>query len=283
MNRSQAVVPALILLGVQISAVGLLAQEPSPPSCDTCNLSNPNPCGCGKWEAITDAEWASDVPGNPARLLQAIHMVQTHTGWIIAWGGGTQVGSGSYVHYWNPNAPHQDWRFSQTPSGQSMFCGGHVVLPQGQVMSLGGNDVNAQQADQPAGMVQTFLLTPPDPSSSDCTPCPWTAGPNMAKRRWYPTGTVLPDAKILVTSGWELGRGGDPPTDPTSPDPTFGPDIAEIPEIYNPTASVGTWSPLINAVKLDVSLYPAMYVDPSPNGTRLLYVGPGAAPHDPNG
>src|SRR5262245_18089276 len=26
-----------------------------------------------------------------------------------------------------------------------------------------------------------------------------------------------------------------------------------------------------------------MYVDPSPNGTRLLYVGPGAAPHDPNG
>jgi hypothetical protein len=145
----------------------------------------------------------------------------------------------------------------------------------------GGHDPIAASSLQPVGITQSFLLTPPD-TTSNCTPCPWTAGPNMGFRRWYPTATMLHDGRVVATSGWEFGRGGDPPVDPTAPDPTFGPDIAEVPEVYNPISGSG-WDSLSSAVKLDVSLYPAMYVDPSPNGTRLLYVGPGAAPHDPNG
>jgi len=31
----------------------------------------------------------------------------------------------------------------------------------------------------------------------------WTAVPNMAYKRWYPTAMTLADGRVLVTAGWQ--------------------------------------------------------------------------------
>lgn len=87
-------------------AVGLLVFAPrafaqgAPPS---CNPASPVPTLCGEWQTIADADWVSNDPGNPTTtLVQAIHMVLTRRGYVVAWAIGTD-GGGGYLHYWNPN------------------------------------------------------------------------------------------------------------------------------------------------------------------------------------
>src|SRR5581483_4156768 len=71
----------------------------------------------------------------------------------------------------------------------------------------------------------------------------WAAGPNMAYARWYPTVTILPDGRALVTAG-ETNCDG---------------CVAVIPEIYNPAPN--SWTQLTNA-PLNVPYYPHVFVLP---------------------
>jgi len=93
---------------------------------------------------------------------------------------------------------------------------------------------------------------------------------DMARGRWYPTGTILPDGTVLSISGWKKGF-----VPGEGPDPPVLADTSEVYSIYS-----GTWTSLSSAPKTDISIYPFIQVDPSPNGTRVLYLGPGANAHD---
>lgn len=80
-----------------------------------------------------------------------------------------------------------------------MFCNGMIVLPDGRPFVLGGTlsyDVDKKHGF--FGEPRTALFDP--------TAGTFTNGPSMGNGRWYPTGTVLADGKVMVISG--LGTNG---------------------------------------------------------------------------
>jgi len=114
--------------------------------------------------------------------------------------------------------------------GTNLFCSGQVVLPDGRVFVAGGhlnNDV---------GLATGRIF---DPTTSL-----WSATPNMAQGRWYPSLTVLPNGKVLVLSG-EVGGPG---------------DYARVPEVYDPATNSWTTLPLAS---LNLQFYPHAFVLPN--------------------
>ena len=75
-----------------------------------------------------------------------------------------------------------------------------------------------------------------DPSANT-----WTVLPNMAYPRWYPTVTMLPDKRLIVTSGETTCNGCD----------------ATIQEIYDP--STNSWS-LLSDAPFSLPYYPRVYL-----------------------
>lgn len=70
-----------------------------------------------------------------------------------------------------------------------MFCNGMVILPDGRPFVLGGTI----KYDNFLGYAKTSLFSPATETFS--------SGPDMSGGRWYPTGTVLEDGKVMVLSG----------------------------------------------------------------------------------
>ncbi|HTI34588.1 MAG TPA: galactose oxidase-like domain-containing protein [Miltoncostaea sp.] len=81
----------------------------------------------------------------------------------------------------------------------NLFCAGQALLPDGRVLVAGGN-LAYYQSDAPGqswkGAKWLFTF---DPWTET-----WTRqSTDMAKGRWYPTVTALPDGRALITGGWD--------------------------------------------------------------------------------
>ncbi len=72
----------------------------------------------------------------------------------------------------------------------SIFCAGHVVLPNGQLFVAGGNVTGSETG---GGLFNTWTFDPAL-ATPQVLPYGWTERGSMAIDRWYPTLTVLPDA-----------------------------------------------------------------------------------------
>jgi chitodextrinase len=130
---------------------------------------------------------------------------------------------------WDPNSGGQaDVRLDL---GYNIFCSGFAHLMDGSVFIAGGN--KDQQLD---GIVNTTYFNP-DTNQ-------WSAGPNMAAGRWYPTVTALNNGEQLITSG--------------------GPSVPEVRQNNGTLRSLSTAS-------LSLPLYP--WFDVAPSG-RAFYSGP---------
>ena len=127
---------------------------------------------------------------------------------------------------------------SAQPAGSNLFCAGQTVLADGRVLVLGGDAAGNPQY----GSVATNVYNPATNS--------WTPGAAMNAIRWYPTGTKLPDGRVLSTGGTNSGV------------------VQQTPEIYNPADN--TWTLLNPSANVDIAYYPAMFV--LPDG-RLLETG----------
>jgi hypothetical protein len=124
------------------------------------------------------------------------------------------------------------------PAANNLFCAGQTVLADGRVFVLGGD-----AAGNPFyGSISTNIYNPFNGA--------FTPAANMNTVRWYPTGTRLPDGRVLATGG------------------TKGGVIQVTPEIYNPGNN--TWNYLAQSANLDVAYYPFMFV--LPDG-RLVEAG----------
>jgi PKD repeat protein len=166
------------------------------------------PAQAGQWGQLL--EWG----------IQGKHMVQLHTGDVLVWS------TGENARVWDP----ETGSFTAVPATfGDLHCAGHVTLPDGRVIVLGG--VNG---DPHIGTTITAMF---DPSAMR-----WTLGRPMTYARWYASVTALPDGRVLVTSG-DDGTG----------------ERVLTPEIYDPVTNA--WVVLRGAVR-DQSLYPLMYVLP---------------------
>jgi Galactose oxidase-like, Early set domain/Glyoxal oxidase N-terminus len=124
------------------------------------------------------------------------------------------------------------------PAGSNLFCAGQTVLADGRIMVLGGDAAG----DPQYGSVATNIYNPATDS--------WSFAAPMHSVRWYPTGTKLPDGRILATGGTSSGV------------------TQQTPEIYNPVNN--TWTLMATTANLDIAYYPFMFV--LPDG-RLLEAG----------
>jgi hypothetical protein len=84
--------------------------------------------------------------------------------------------------------------FTNIPTTADLFCSGHALLADGRVLIVGGYGGSGTTI----GIANAEIFDPANNS--------WTAVPNMAYRRWYPTATTLSDGRILVTAGWQTSN-----------------------------------------------------------------------------
>jgi hypothetical protein len=156
--------------------------------------------------------------------IVAVNSVLLHTGKVLMFSG--SFASTGVERVWDPVTG----AITLVPNPFSnLFCSGQAQLPDGRVMVVGGFDSAS------LGAVNASIF---DPVAQT-----WSAAPDMAFRRWYPTATGLPDGRLLVTSGGQ----------------TCLTCLADLPEIYDPTA--GRFSTLTTA-RLAVPYYPFMFVLP---------------------
>jgi hypothetical protein len=134
----------------------------------------------GKWGPVISwtASGADIVP---------LHAHLLPTGKVLAWG---KVG---HPWVWTPPAdgnPAGSGSFREVPIDTMLFCGGHAFLPDGRLLVSGGHLANDR------GLSVTYAF---DPLAER-----WTANgelPDMAKGRWYPTVTTLPDGRAVTVAG----------------------------------------------------------------------------------
>jgi hypothetical protein len=166
--------------------------------------------------------------------IVSVHTVLMRTGDVLTWD--QQFAGGAYR--WNPSTNV----FTPAPINTNIFCGGQCALPDGRVLVAGGH------VDSHIGLRDTNIF---DPGSRA-----WSAAPQMATPRWYPTVTALPDGRALITAG----------------EVNCNTCNALIPEIYNPTNNTMTQ---LSGASLDLPYYPHMYV--LPDG-RVLAAATSEAP-----
>jgi hypothetical protein len=155
--------------------------------------------------------------------IVTVNSVLLPNGKVLFWDGEV---FGATAIVWNPAMNTVDW----VPAPADIFCTGNEQMPDGRIIVVGGT-----VADH-VGL--------PTANVFDSTTESWTVLPNMAFSRWYPTATVLPDGRVMVTSGEQNGVGSD----------------AAIEDIYNP--STNSWSQLNSAPFPYDYYYPHNFVLP---------------------
>jgi hypothetical protein len=190
---------------------------------DSANLETPS-SGVPVNMGTNIGSWSSVLPWHGV----AVHSQLLKTGKVLTW----QAGSNASV--WDPAAG----TFTNVPDPfATLLSPGNTFLPNGQLITLGGwNQTNGQ------GVTEVDLFDPVALTWSRATP--------MTYPRWYPTATVLPNGRVLATSGDAVTN-----------------SISAIPEIYDPIGN--TWTALPQAFN-SIPIYPFMYVRPD---GRLVSVG----------
>ena len=131
--------------------------------------SGPPPGQVGQWSS--PSSWP----------IVAVHMSLLPTGNVLAFDAWDAAPNSQKV--WNPTTG----TFVAVPYGANLFCSGHVLLPDGRTLIVGGN----VQAD--VGIKDATLF--------DSGTNTWSKAADMTVSRWYPTATVLGNGKVLVFGG----------------------------------------------------------------------------------
>jgi galactose oxidase len=174
----------------------------------------------------TTGEWGPLVNWD----IVPLHMSLMPSGKIVAWGKTEISDTMGMPRVWDPatgppsSAPMID-------VDTMLFCAGHTLMPDGQLMVSGGHLKDG------AGIAVTNFFSPDGA---------WSKGPNMAYGRWYPTVTVLEDGRILTMAGRNQQN-----------------EVVRIPEIWEG----GRWVELRGAnlpgTDGEIPFYPRNFVDPT--------------------
>jgi galactose oxidase-like protein/Big-like domain-containing protein len=162
-----------------------------------------------------------------------LHMSLMPNGKIITWGK-TDVPPDTMgmPRIWDPAAgPPSTARMIDVDT--MLFCAGFALMPDGRLLVSGGH------LKDDRGIATTRFFTQDGA---------WSAGPNMAHGRWYPTVTVLPDGRVLTMAGRDQSK-----------------TVVTTPEIWENNH----WVELPGAGPLEIPYYPRNFVDPKDG--RIFY------------
>ena len=132
--------------------------------------------GPGQWSTLPYT-----MPINP------VHTALLYTGKVVIVSGSGNVAANKNFQaaLWDP----QTGTITAQPVTWDMFCNGMVVLPDGRPFVMGGT----LQYDPFHGETRTSTYGPATNT--------FTGQQAMAHGRWYPTGTVLGDGRVMIFSG----------------------------------------------------------------------------------
>lgn len=158
----------------------------------------------GSWN-----DYAFTIPSAPFAASSngpsgAVHAVQLYDGKVLIMAGsGNQwenLQAKDFTSWvWDPTATDQSkaWKFVPTP--YDMFCAGHTILPNGNVLIAGGTsaypqyDSNGNLVHDWDGSKQSYYF---DVASEQ-----YVQTGSMANARWYPTAVAVAGGKVLITGG----------------------------------------------------------------------------------
>ena len=176
------------------------------------------------------------APGWPSHV--AVHMHLLPDGQVLMWSGDDRAGKGhkmvTEALVWNPGTG----TYVSAPNARTdVFCSGHVFLPDGRLLVVGGH------IDVDVGL--------PDVNIFDFGNRRWAKGSAMAGGRWYPSAVTLISGEVLVEGG----------ADESGVHNT-------LPEVWQVR---GGWRRLTGA-RQRVSYYPRMF---ALGDGRVYHAGPG--------
>jgi len=194
--------------------------------------AGPPPDQVGQWSAPT------------AWPIVAVHMSMLPNGNILMFDAWSDAPNSQ--HIWNPTTG----QFVAVPDSTNLFCAGHILLPDGRTLIVGGN-VQADEGIKDATLFNASTNT-------------WSKAAPMTVARWYPTATVLGSGKVFVFAGDDIVDFGLPYS------PTYFKEASQssLPEVYDPATN--TWQDLTSS-KLTTPLYPYMF---QLSDGRILDAGP---------
>ena len=131
------------------------------------------PPGSMQEPQATSGEWTAPFEWP----VVAVHLHLLPSGQVLSWG---RVGE---PQVWDPATGE----FTAAVSASMLFCSGHTFLSDGRLLVTGGH------ISDDHGL--------PDANIFDPATRGWTAVAPMARGRWYPTNTTLPDGEVLTLAG----------------------------------------------------------------------------------
>ena len=177
-------------------------------------------------DPTTEGQWGEPFP----LKVVGIHATLLRDGRVLLFSRPLRH-AGSEAKLWDPaNGRIEDVSLRVH---RDIFCGGHSMLPGGNVLVTGGT-VHGSAHEE--GVRHTFVF---DPRTRT-----WEEGPRMARARWYPTNVTLPGGRTLIFSGQRDGETR----------------IRSV-ERYNPDTNRLTTLPRSAWRRMD--LYPRMHLLPS--------------------
>ena len=136
------------------------------------------------------------IPGS----VSAIHSVQLNNGKVLLMAGSgnqwqnLQAGK-FYTYLWDPSTN----TFTTVPTPSDMFCAGHTILANGNILILGGT-TSYPQYDANGNLVHDWNGSKLAYIYNEATNSYQQTG-SMANARWYPTAITLGNGNVLVAGG----------------------------------------------------------------------------------
>jgi hypothetical protein len=160
------------------------------------------------------------------------------------------------IKLWNPLSGAWQIQPSQHfgNRGVNLFCSGHSLLPDGRIATAGGH--HGGPSGHSARWVHLF--DPERPLGSRIA----RASGDMIDTRWYPTTTVLPNGRVLISSGNHvaLAYSIEPNRGLINPGYPLGSEARS--ELFDPATNALSGSPVVYVNDRDQGLYPALFVLP---------------------
>lgn len=182
----------------------------------------------------TTGQWDAPVAWD----IVPLHVHLLPTGKVLAWGKFEINGSMGEPRLWDPTSGASPAGAPMVMADTMLFCSGHSFMADGKLLVSGGHKTDDH------GLDVTNIFDPVTET--------WETGlPKMAKGRWYPTVTELPDGRLVTVAGRDTTGSG---------------QVVQIPEVWNGSS----WAPLTGAAKI-LPYYPRDFVDPKDG--RIFYAG----------
>jgi hypothetical protein len=209
----------------------------------TFTVSATNAIGTGPASAASNSVTPGTSPGGQWSSLMnwplvGVHSILLNTGKLLEWDGWQQPQPTSV---WDPVS--QTFPTTLNAPG-SIFCAGNAHLPDGRIISAGGDGVFTTGQ---LGLATTAIF---DPATST-----WTKAADMNVPRWYPSLTELADGRYVAISG----NSKDAKT------------WADTPEVYDPATNKWTLLTGVSTPQVHEEEYPFSFLVPS---GKVFTIGP---------